>query len=96
MPFGEIISMYSRVASDPDSNFHFHRGPRYAAEFLGYDAAELALLPSECTAFFAGVGNPWQLARWPPGNRSWTSVADLVWTCCWRAAESAAKDGLLA
>ncbi len=36
----------------------FHRGAAYAAEFLGYDAAELAALPPDCTASFAGVGNP--------------------------------------
>ena len=30
----------------------------YAAEFLGYDAAELTELPPDCTASFAGVANP--------------------------------------
>lgn len=54
----EISNIYGRVAEDPEGAFHFHRGPEYAAEFLGYDAAELALLPSECTAAFAGIGNP--------------------------------------
>lgn len=54
----EVSSIYARVASEPDGNFHFHRGPHYAAEFLGYDAAELALLPPECTRSFAGVANP--------------------------------------
>ena len=54
----EISNIYGRVAEDPEGAFHFHRGPEYAAEFLGYDAAELALLPSECTAAFGGIGNP--------------------------------------
>jgi len=54
----EISTMYARVADDPNGSFHFHRGPGYAAEFLGYDAAELAELPEETTASFAGVGNP--------------------------------------
>ena len=54
----EISGIYGRVAVEPDSEFHFHRGPAYAAEFLGYDAGELAALPAECTASFAGVGNP--------------------------------------
>jgi arsenite methyltransferase len=54
----EISNIYGRVASEPDGEFHFHRGPAYAAEFLGYDAGELALLPSDCTASFAGIGNP--------------------------------------
>jgi arsenite methyltransferase len=54
----EVSSMYTRVATDPSGDFHFHRGPAYAAEFLGYDATELAVLPPEATASFAGVGNP--------------------------------------
>ncbi|HWO42363.1 MAG TPA: methyltransferase domain-containing protein [Candidatus Eisenbacteria bacterium] len=54
----EIQNIYGRVAVDPDSDFHFHRGPRYAAEFLGYDPEKLAVLPTEVTASFAGVGNP--------------------------------------
>jgi arsenite methyltransferase len=54
----EISSIYARVAVEPDGEFHFHRGPAYAAESLGYDAAELAALPPDCTASFAGIGNP--------------------------------------
>ena len=54
----EISSIYGRVAEDPDGEFHFHRGAAYAAEFLAYDAAELASLPPDCTASFAGVANP--------------------------------------
>lgn len=54
----EISTIYERVASEPGTEFHFHRGPAYAAEFLGYDAAQLATLPSRCTASFAGIGNP--------------------------------------
>src|SRR4051812_3017747 len=58
----EVSKMYSRVAADPEGDFHFHRGPLYAAEFLGYDAAELAELPTECTASFAGIANPHLIA----------------------------------
>jgi arsenite methyltransferase len=54
----EISKIYGRVAEDPDGEFHFHRGPAYAAEFLCYDAAELATLPVDCTASFAGIANP--------------------------------------
>ena len=54
----QVLETYERVARDPDGDFHFHRGARYAAEYLRYDPAELALLPAECTARFAGVGNP--------------------------------------
>ena len=54
----EISNVYGRVAIAPAGTFHFHRGPAYAAEFLGYDAEELAKLPPECSASFAGVSNP--------------------------------------
>src|SRR5262245_48996369 len=54
----EIQAMYSRVATMPGAEFHFHRGPDYAAKWLGYDATELATLPLSVTASFAGVGNP--------------------------------------
>jgi hypothetical protein len=36
-----IQSVHARVAADPSGEFHFHRGPRYAAETLGYDASAL-------------------------------------------------------
>jgi arsenite methyltransferase len=54
----EVTAMYARVAKEPDGEFHFHRGPAYAAELLGYDAEELAQLPAEATASFAGIANP--------------------------------------
>ena len=54
----EVSMMYSRVADNPDGDFHFHRGPAYASELLGYQADELAELPTDSTASFAGVGNP--------------------------------------
>jgi len=58
----EISAMYARVATAPDGEFHFHRGPGYAARMLGYDAQELERLPAEVTARFAGVGNPHAIA----------------------------------
>jgi arsenite methyltransferase len=54
----EISAMYGRVASQPEGDFHFHRGPAYAAGFLGYDSAELSALPPDAAASFAGIGNP--------------------------------------
>lgn len=63
----EVQRMYSRVADSPDGEFHFHRGPQYAATVLGYDAAELAALPSGVTASFAGIGNPHAMGRIPSG-----------------------------
>jgi arsenite methyltransferase len=64
----EVSKIYSRVATDPDGDFHFHRGPAYAASVLGYDPAELAALPAECTASFAGIANPHTIAPILPGE----------------------------
>jgi SAM-dependent methyltransferase len=58
----EIQSIYARVAADPSGEFHFHRGPAYAAEFLGYDRDALARLPEQSSASFAGVANPHRIA----------------------------------
>lgn len=54
----EVRAIYAKVAENPQGDFHFHRGPEYAARLLGYDAAELSELPTGATASFAGVGNP--------------------------------------
>ena len=48
--------------TDPTGAFHFHRGPAYAAELLGYDADALAALPLGSTESFAGVANPHRIA----------------------------------
>ncbi|MBI2835254.1 MAG: methyltransferase domain-containing protein [Acidobacteria bacterium] len=63
----EVRAMYARVATSPDGEFHFHRGPAYAARVLGYDAGELASLPDSVTASFAGVGNPHAIGPMPHG-----------------------------
>lgn len=64
----EISKVYSRVATDPDGDFHFHRGSAYAVDFLGYDRDELAALPKECTSSFAGIANPHTIAPIVPGE----------------------------
>lgn len=64
----EIRSIYARVATDPSGEFHFHRGPEYAAEFLRYDRDALAQLPPESTASFAGVANPHRIAPIEEGS----------------------------
>lgn len=53
-----IRETYEKVARNPEGDFHFHRGARYAVSYLGYDAIELEGLPEISTAAFAGVGNP--------------------------------------
>ena len=60
----EIQKVYSEVARDPKKGYHFHTGPEYAAERLGYSSRSLAELPDSVTAPFAVVGNP--LAMGPP------------------------------
>lgn len=64
----EVLATYDRLARDPASDFHFHRGADYAVELLGYDAGELAALPAVSTARFAGVGNPHRLGPLAPGE----------------------------
>ncbi len=54
----EIQKVYSEVVRDPKKGYHFHTGPEYAAERLGYSAAALAELPDSVAGPFAGVGNP--------------------------------------
>jgi len=64
----EVSFIYARVAEDPGGDFHFHRGAAYAAEFLGYDPAELGALPPESSASFAGVANPHAIAPIQSGS----------------------------
>ena len=64
----EIKKVYSEVVRDPKRGYHFHTGPGYAAERLGYSRAELAELPDAVTAPFAGVGNPLSMGRPAPGQ----------------------------
>ena len=63
----EICAIYTRVAAAPEGDFHFHRGPEYAASRLGYDPGELSQLPPGVTARFAGIGNPHAIAPLPSG-----------------------------
>lgn len=57
----EIQKVYSEVLRDPKKGYHFHTGPEYAAELLGYSRSDLAELPDSVTAPFAGVGNPFSM-----------------------------------
>ena len=65
----EVQAMYSHVAFAPEDSFHFHRGPEYAVEWLGYDPAELKAVPADVTRAFAGVGNPHAIRPIPAGAR---------------------------
>ncbi len=63
-----VRAEYDRVARQPNGNFHFHRGPEYACRMLRYDPDELATIPAESTASFAGVGNPHRIGPIGPGE----------------------------
>lgn len=54
----KVSQTYTEVANNPGGDFHFHRGEKYAINYLGYDPAELSFIPEESKARFAGVGNP--------------------------------------
>jgi len=69
----EVEATYREVAESPEGEFHFHRGPAYAAWLLRYDAEELSSLPEEATARFAGVGNPLRIGQLRQGE----TVLDL-------------------
>jgi arsenite methyltransferase len=64
----EVQSLYSRVASAPEGEFHFHRGAVYAETFLRYDQRALEGIPSYAVASFAGVGNPLRIEAVAPGS----------------------------
>jgi arsenite methyltransferase len=63
----QVRAEYDRVARDPLGDYHFHRGPDYAAEYLQYDADELAAVPEISSSRFAGVGNPLRIGDSAPG-----------------------------
>lgn len=63
----QVRAEYDRVAREPEGEYHFHRGPDYAAEYLQYDADELKNIPAISSARFAGVGNPIRIGDRAPG-----------------------------
>jgi arsenite methyltransferase len=64
---GAIQEEYAAVAACPTRGYHFHVGRAHAAR-LGYDPADLDLLPETVTESFAGIGNPFALGRLRPGE----------------------------
>lgn len=63
----EVRATYAQVAENPDGEFHFHRGPHYAARFLGYELEGLQALPARATERFCGTGNPHRMGELPAG-----------------------------
>jgi SAM-dependent methyltransferase len=64
----EVRKVYSDVVRDPKRGYHFHTGPEYAVERLGYARDALRDLPDSVTAPFAGVGNPLSMGQPRPGQ----------------------------
>lgn len=64
----QVLATYDRVAREPEGDFHFHRGPEYAARYLRYNPVELRQLPGASTSRFAGVGNPLRIGPIRPGE----------------------------
>ena len=67
-----VKDMYTRVALDPQGQFHFETG-RAMARRLGYSDAELDAAPAESIESFAGVGYYFDLANLRLGEQ----VVDL-------------------
>jgi arsenite methyltransferase len=63
----EIEKTYTEVSTEPGKEFIFPTGRGWAQE-LGYPEPELAWVPEESAASFAGVANHWQHGRVRPGE----------------------------
>jgi arsenite methyltransferase len=64
----QVRDKYREVADDPHGSHHFHTG-RSLAGRLGYEGSMVDALPDRAVESFAGVGNPFSLARIEPGSR---------------------------
>jgi arsenite methyltransferase len=62
-----VRSMYTEVATSPETVFHFPTG-RSACEFVGYPADVLDTLPVTALESFAGVGYPFAVGVLEPGD----------------------------
>jgi arsenite methyltransferase len=67
-----IIDRFSLIATASDQARRFPIGPDSAPR-LGYDAAEVDVLPRSVTDSFCGVGNPFAMGEPEPGK----TVLDL-------------------
>lgn len=63
----EIRKTYTDVSTQPDHEFIFPTGRRWARE-LGYPEPELSHVPDATVESFAGVASHWTLGRVEPGE----------------------------
>ena len=68
----QVKAMYTRVAREPESDFHFEMG-RPLTERLGYETGDLDRIPADAMSSFAGVGYYFDLA----GIKDGETVLDL-------------------
>ena len=61
-----VIDRFTEVATEPQRETKFPVGPE-SAKKLGYQVAEVDLLPSAVTESFCGVGNPFLMGNTQPG-----------------------------
>lgn len=73
----QVVQTYDQVARQPEGEYHFHRGPEYAHNYLGYDNEELSHIPSDSSDRFAGVGNPLLIGDTTPGVKP-VSIGETV------------------
>jgi SAM-dependent methyltransferase len=64
----EIKKTYAKVSAEPDTDFIFPTGRRWALD-LGYPHGLLARVPDGAVESFAGVANPFSLGSLEPGER---------------------------
>ncbi len=64
----EVRQKYKEVAVDPGGNHHFHTGRTLAAR-LGYETEAVGRLPDHAVESFAGIANPFSVARIGEGDR---------------------------
>ena len=90
----QVRQTYAAVARNPEGEFHFHRGPEYAARLLGYELSELQSLPAIATAPFAGVGNPFLMDGLPQGAVV-TDIGSGAGMDCLLAARRVGSNGMV-
>jgi arsenite methyltransferase len=87
-----IKRVYTEVVNDPKKGYHFHTGPGYAVERLGYARELLAELPDSVTGPFAGVGNPLSLGV-PPRGATVVDIGAGSGMDTFLAAKAVGRDG---
>jgi hypothetical protein len=84
----QIHATYDRVARDPSGDFHFHRGARYATDYLRYSADGSRYCPTPARRVSPASATHCALGRSIRARPSLTTRAARARTCYWRRAAS--------